>query len=108
MVSAGMVNAGGAIDFHAQSRFKKSDNIRILLGYAGNSRTYYILGLSFWRSEAVKMIQVVEVTELFALAWVRCQPPHPVCTGVNCIAQQVSIFNGFSETQIRRQKREIF
>ena len=28
--------------------------------------TYYILGLSFWRSEAGKMGQVVEAPELFA------------------------------------------
>ena len=35
-------------------------------GYAVDSRTYYILGLNFWQSEADKLGQVPEAPELFA------------------------------------------
>ena len=41
-------------------------NIFRLQGYAVNSRTYYILGLSFWQSEADKLGKVPELPELFA------------------------------------------
>jgi hypothetical protein len=39
---------------------------RLRRGYAVDSRTYYILGLSFWRSEADELGQVLEAPELFA------------------------------------------